>query len=208
MGVKRLPAEYKEVEWIEAINSAYIDTPITLGVSTFDVYFKYYKQTQADSEVAIIGCETKGNTNLEIGFTSATNRFFAYSNGSAPVTNSLVYDNPNDVHVAVNPNSPYLQIYVDTGNRVLTGSKTSANSSGMPQASIKLFCLHPGFERPYNVLARMYYAKFVRKDGTIIADFVPCYVKATGLTGMYETVSRTFYSSITSNNFVKGPDVR
>ena len=203
-----LPAEYQQVEWIEANSDAYINTSIRTETNSFDIYFKYYKQNQANTEATIVGCAYGSSSKIEIAFSSTANRLFAYSIGAATIIDNRVYDNINDMHISINSVSPYLEVSMDTGTGVLTASKTTQNQTQIGNATINLFCLFgAGVQNKLNVWARMYYARFVRKDGTDIANFVPCYVKATGDAGMYDTVSGTFYGSSTSNNFVKGPDV-
>lgn len=44
-------------------------------------------------------------------------------------------------------------------------------------------------------------------DGAKEAEFVPCYRKSDGEIGMYDTVSKTFYTNAGTGTFLKGADV-
>lgn len=44
-------------------------------------------------------------------------------------------------------------------------------------------------------------------NGNFIANYVPCYRKSDGVIGMYDTVSRSFFTSANSGTFTKGADV-
>lgn len=63
-----------------------------------------------------------------------------------------------------------------------------------------------GAIRYINKGARIYKLTFTAND-TKEADFVPCYRKSDGEIGMYDTVSRTFYTNAGTGTFLKGVDV-
>lgn len=48
------------------------------------------------------------------------------------------------------------------------------------------------------------YSVLLERDGTIVADLVPCYRKADGEIGMYDIVSNTFFTNVGTGTFTKG----
>ena len=54
--------------------------------------------------------------------------------------------------------------------------------------------------------ARIYKLTFT-PNGTKEADFVPCYRKSDGEIGLYDTVSKTFFTNQGTGTFLKGADV-
>ena len=47
----------------------------------------------------------------------------------------------------------------------------------------------------------------VTRDNVEILNFVPCYRKSDGIVGMYDTVSKTFFTNTGTDAFTKGADV-
>lgn len=200
----RLPAEYQEVEFIESISASYIKTDITPKSNTPKIKLRYYKATQATAENTLFFVQSSvGSTGIEIGFNNTANRLFAFSSSSAQIISPIVYGHVVDVDVQLNSVSPYITMTASSGGTTETGSKTGANASGVTNGYISLFA---GRNGNLFVYARMYSCE-VWDDGSLTAQFIPCYCKADGVVGMYESVSGEFYSSATTNPFAKGADV-
>lgn len=53
---------------------------------------------------------------------------------------------------------------------------------------------------------RLYYFYF-NQDGTDVFNMVPCYRKADGEIGMYDLVSKTFFTNAGTGTFTKGAEV-
>lgn len=51
------------------------------------------------------------------------------------------------------------------------------------------------------------YAYQHKKDGVLVRDFVPCYRISDGVIGMYDLISKTFYTNAGLNSFTNGPDI-
>lgn len=64
----------------------------------------------------------------------------------------------------------------------------------------KLFKVHNAI----NSFIGKIYSVSLERDGTIVADLVPCYRKADGEIGMYDIVSNTFFTNVGTGTFTKG----
>ena len=53
---------------------------------------------------------------------------------------------------------------------------------------------------------RLYYLKMY-SDGDLVRDYVPCYRKSDSVIGLYDLVSKTFYTNQGSGTFTKGGDI-
>ena len=51
------------------------------------------------------------------------------------------------------------------------------------------------------------YETSVTRNGEIVLNLIPCYKKADGEIGMFDTVSKTFFSNVGSGEFTKGANV-
>lgn len=67
----------------------------------------------------------------------------------------------------------------------------------------KLFKVHNGI----NSFIGKIYSVSLERDGTIVADLVPCYRKADGEIGMYDIVSNTFFTNVGTGTFARGGNV-
>lgn len=67
----------------------------------------------------------------------------------------------------------------------------------------KLFKVHNAI----NSFIGKIYSVSLERDGTIVADLVPCYRKADGEIGMYDIVSNTFFTNVGTGTFTKGGNV-
>jgi hypothetical protein len=200
----RLPAEYKEVEYIEANSKSYIKTNITIKSSTPRIKLTYYKASQASSEAALFYAQANSNiTKIEIGMNATTNRLFAFSSSSAEIISPIVYGHVVDVDLQLASSSPYITITASSGGTTETGTKTTANASNITSGYISLFAGRSGVSY---IRARIYKCE-VWDNGELTAQFVPCYRKLDNVVGMYEMVHGNFYSSATSNPFLKGGNV-
>lgn len=209
MGVKkggsRLPAEYQEVEYIEASGSkSYIKTNITIKSQTPRIKLRYYKALQANAESALFFAQDDlRNGKIEIGMTATTNRLFAFSQSSASIISPIVYGNIVDVDVQLASSSPYITMTASSGGTTERSTKDGANASDITSGRISLFADKFG---AFSIFARIYTCE-VWDNGELTAKFIPCYRKQDNAVGMYEIVSGNFYTSETSTPFTKGGNV-
>ena len=53
---------------------------------------------------------------------------------------------------------------------------------------------------------QIFYSHKIWENGTRVQDFVPCYRKSDGEVGMFDLVSRQFFTNAGTGSFIKGPD--
>lgn len=89
-------------------------------------------------------------------------------------------------------------------------SKTAdVSTADMPSANVYLFWCS-GLSATST--SKKYYGKLYSftmdaADGTALRNFVPCYRKADGVIGLYDTVGGSFYTNAGTGSFTKGADI-
>lgn len=206
-GGDNLPDIYQEVEYVIANGNQFFNTGISAGALPIKVEAGLYKTSQAASEQCVITAKVADNsTAWELGWTSATNVFFAYSKSSARITDAAVYGNKIDVVARFNTSSPYKELDITANENTLTSSNTGVNDAtvGSSSASIRFFGSTSGDNR---VTCKLYYCKVYNNDNKLVLDMIPCRLKTGTTAGLYDRVSRTFFKSTTSSQLTPGPDV-
>lgn len=201
-----LPSEYQQVEWIGRSSNQFIVTSFKPETPNFTIKVKYFKPTQASSEQALIIGKPAGQSSAgyEIGFTNKANRIFAFSASSAEIINPIVYNNINEASIKFSTATPTIEITLKNGQTVLTGVKTGSNQSWIGDGVMSLFANENG---ALGCPARIYELSVINSNGGLLYNGIPCYEKATGTAGIYDTVSSIFNSSYSTANMDKGPDV-
>ena len=64
-----------------------------------------------------------------------------------------------------------------------------------------------GLDLQKKLRGRIYSCKMYDQNEVLVRDYVPCYRKSDGKSGMYDLVNDVFYSSATNTDFNLGPDV-
>lgn len=204
--LRSVPMEYQRVEWIEATNSngAYID----LGI-VFD---------------------TKAKTEITFYTTSATGHLFgaAENSGKLRYCASSPYNRgwclygssgsgfiEADLPVSTLPAG---RIYTFTmlaepGLLSLTDADTGLSVSNKTQGSYtmtrNLYLLGQNYNTGYRGEGqkRVYSFKHWDKNDVLVRDMVPCYRREDNVIGMYDLVSRTFFTNAGTGVFTCGGDV-
>lgn len=199
MGV-RLPPEYQEVEYLKATGTQafFTDVPIQDGLTVDSV------QTFMPSDSYLFGGYT------DTGFRACFNGYYggcmqsAY-NGYYTWGNS-VFEDDTTIYNVVLTQAYGSQIGYINGTRALQGTRT-----GTPEPSGSGYCVAFGQRNITGAINLWYkgkvYSLKVSKDGVQLADYVPCYRKQDTKPGMYDLVSKTFYTNQGTGEFLVGPDV-
>lgn len=192
----RIPTEYQEVEYIESTGTQYIDLPFG-----FD---------QTD-EVKITGAMLHGFGDkymvAPIRWNTDTNRFlmlgglnssFVFSFGSRGTPNSILtpaVTSDTKIHTMTYSNKIFT--VVDTGSV----ADMTSESFGSTTANLRLF-----YGYASNTKGRIVYYHHKKADETEI-NLIPCYRKSDNKPGMYDTVSKTFYTNSGTGEFLVGNNV-
>lgn len=190
-----LPVAYQEVEYLESTGTQYIDTLMSVSMST-NMEIKLMPTISTSSNVFPFSARPVANTpninsyyanetiNFEVG-----NTIQKIGSASMPINteNIIKFDNHkiynNDVYVG------------DYSDRTITNT-----------TSLLLFAA-----RSNNVVdnrmfvGRLYYCK-IYDSNTLARDFIPCYRKSDNKPGLYDTVTNTFFTNSGSGEFTVGPE--
>ena len=76
----------------------------------------------------------------------------------------------------------------------------------MPAYNMYLFNAN-GYETNVGFMGSCYGFKMDDANRNPLRNFIPCYRKADGVIGMYDTVTNLFFENSGDGSFTKGPDV-
>ena len=203
----RLPTEYQEVEWIGATGTQIINTGIVPGTNLFRVQIGFYKETQTTNSMAVVGGYVNGDQyqRFSVSLRTGTNKIGIYSSSWDEYVVPNLYGHKIDVDVIFSETQPYASGIISADNNQTAINKSSANFNNLGQGRIYLFSSSDTTRTAFT--GRIYYFRYSQPDGTVIANFVPCYRLSDGIIGMYDLVSDNFFTNIQSGTFTKGPDV-
>lgn len=189
-----LPFGYTKLQYISSTGTQYIDLGCTLSDTT-----------------DLVTIWTKFNIKNNVGNNAAV--MINSTRQSDPWPGWLICLNNNAANIQIyrgkvnNQGSfqavPRQTVYETSDSGLVIGSMQSGYTHNF---STTLFCLKDisGNYLQYAV-ADMYYLK-IQKGNTIIKDLIPC-IDPNNVVGLYDLVSRTFYSSPNGAAFVAGPTV-
>ena len=194
----RIPSEYQEVEYIYIPNTAYINT----------------KWTPTDGSLF----------NIKYGLVSGGYPFGA---GSTPrlacshtFSSAQIYNPDNSsfgIYTFYTPSSKIVDIETYTTSKangcyvIQNGEKQAVGTTTRETNFDAALPMLLGAWQ-YNATTirqgeiNLYYAK-ASDNGVPKFDMIPCYRKSDGVIGMYDVVSKTFFTNAGSGSFTKGADV-
>lgn len=181
-----LPSEYQEVEYVSMVIGQYAVFPTSISFQVADVFFTRASRMSGTNEQAPWGVHS--NDSLSSGLFEV---FFA----SGAASSGLSIYGTNFVKAA-------------DYEVAQTGSPNS-NSAYLNTAKTGYLAI--GKYRNYGLNGNVYVFRVYRSNSSLksipFLDFVPCYRKADGEIGFYETVTGTFLTNAGTGEFGKGPDV-
>lgn len=203
-----LPRDYQEVEYIESTGTQYIDTGIALNngcVITLDFLI-----AEASTNRTIYGWRRKGRYTepyqAMVGANASKTRYIAVGRSSTNVPQCFKYDVRNKVLIdSANEQVLVNNLVVDCGADF--SNRKAFDENGSSVVHPYLFALNnAGTPLAISKDSRIY-AYSVQYGDELLQSFVPCYRKSDGEIGMYDIVTRTFYTNAGTGAFAKGADV-
>ena len=217
-----LPSEYKELEYVESDGNQFIDTGIPFNSKlVVDVTFQVTIPVLAGrgGGAGIVGAYSGGgNANGCIQFAYKRNE-----SDTAFTTRigTLLCNDPAILPKDTNKHSVTLDC---PGGKIIFDGKTVAskdpaeikiddNSSGLCNMLISAanFSETTTEITKFGIGASKIFSVTFKKDGAVIADFVPAKRVSDGIVGMYETVGKKFYTNAypekTDVSFIAGPEI-
>ena len=207
-----LPKEYQEVEYIESTGTQYIitDIPIQQPVT---IYIDVMPLSGSNDQAFFTtGYEASPHlVRIGTGWYAGRIQNYYQRYYTLGASNSMETNTKHHAEVYL---SQGLQTAVLDGTQLPNTSNTH-DSTLLPidGNKINFFMFAEGRLRAsgkidalFKSYARIYALKVDNADSTI-GNFIPCYRKSDGEIGMYDTVSKTFYTNSGTGTFLKGDDV-
>lgn len=204
-----LPSEYQQVKYISAAsgNGAYIDLGIQYAHGcTFEIGWVY----TGDSLYLFGATDATGNYRCMLsGHYGGTAGGYYY--GSFNNTFINIQYPPNDTTIGkvinhkviykVGGNTTSVED-LDTGDKLITHLQDYTISNN-------LYLLGQNYHGNYrgNGLKQITYFKYWDNDDNLLRDMIPCYRKSDNAIGMYDTVSKTFFTNAGTGVFTVGENV-
>lgn len=188
----RLPGEYREVEYIQATGSQYIDTGIVPSDNTYQVSTKIVSTT-TEQNIVVLGTNDSSHYQL----TPFSGKWYVGKNGKETGYGSY----------SATVGQEYVIDFNDSSNGVVVNNETLCTGQTFGStASIKM--ARRGDGTASNGKYKYFYFKVLNNTtGELLMDLVPCYRRSDSVAGMYDLVSKTFFANAGTGTFIVGGDV-
>ena len=199
-----LPPEYQEVEYIESTGTQYIDTNISPTNNT-RTEIKFFNNATGSWYI--------------FGSRSQTTNVMLYAQTGSQ-TGSTIYPRVNGEGTAVGwartATGAIYEVVLETKENVydysikdLTNNRNySVNNVSFTQFTTSMN-IYLGAVNTNNIQAgttRFYKFKIFQND-ILARDMIPCYRKSDSIIGMYDLVTKTFFTNSGAGTFGKGSDI-
>lgn len=197
----RLPSEYQEVEYLESTGTQWIDTGLYGGLDTLGVNFKFRVTTIETGKYYVLGnfnqvgqcgvirSTVEGSTDIILRYYIDT---AAYGIVLGTANSDIIFSNQNNSIMS---------------DGVVRGTLPN-NTAKLSNSQLLLF--GTGFGVSFNAGGRCYYLKIYLDLSftALLRNFIPCYRKADNKPGMYDLVTKTFFTNQGTGEFIVGADVK
>lgn len=195
----RLPSEYQEVEFIYAADGAYINTGwVPSEGSTFNIIFYNYGQKSYPW-----GAGSSPRLAISKGAV-ASMQIYNTSNGVGGIYEfqaSTLWERLNVETYSTNTTESYVKV-----NGEITRNNAAQNVNFNSALPMLLGAWSYSASSTRLGAAWIYYAK-ANVKGTDIFELIPCYRKKDGVVGMYDMISKEFFTNAGTGDIVAGPEV-
>lgn len=201
---KRLPSAYQEVEFIEGTGTQWIDTGLVGNINReWIVEFSDFDR----NGVAYAGPFgiTENNVKAAISCSPGTPAYCSFGNKTdviyhEPDISYLVWATSDIKKLSLSKNGVYRN---DVQRITAFTNLTYADSI----VTMPIFARKPNSSTTDRIVKMKLYSFVCKEDGIPIAEFVPCYRKSDGEIGLFDTVSKSFFTNAGTGTFLKGADV-
>ena len=179
-----LPEEYQQLEYIQSTGKQMIDTKVFSQEAKIDITFKFNKIS--DKSQVLVNCF------------GSTLGWFGLNN----LGNIIIGEHSrNFANIKFNEKNSFILEYKE-GKILCTDQHGNSNQFTVtPNVNFSFF----GYSS-YGAWANIYEAK-IYTNNELIRNFIPCYRKADGRKGLYDTVEENFYENKYEEDFIAGPEV-
>ena len=183
---ENIPGKYQQVEYLESTGTQYIDTKYKFQQND-SVEIKV--APQSDGDKAIFGSYEDGGIGCELG---TLNNQFRGNIGSA----GTGYDYQKGETYTLELRSG--KWYCGT-----VGFGNTKNTT----ATINSFLFARNYGNDRKTVSVKLYSASVKRNGSIIRNFIPCYRKADGKPGLYDGITGEFFTNLGTGEFKTGDPV-
>lgn len=199
----RIPIEYQEVEYIESTNDAYINTSQYFTQAEYSVQIDIMPFERENGYFGVRKTSNVSRNSIAIGFSNNANRFRMLSQHAwQELDYAILFGKKYTINGIFNNFTQ--KISIDDNTVSQSGYLNWNSISSMP---ILLFAIYLDYNTtPTKSHCRIYDYK-ITKNGVLIQNLIPCYRKSDNEPGMYDTVSKTFFTNSGTGTFLVGNDV-
>lgn len=195
---QKLPDNYQEVEYIQSSGTQYIDT----GVSpTSDTGFTIeYQEGTGTGTKTLIGSGTSTATGY-IGISRNGTQIQAYWGNPNNVTlYTFTFDTKHKLKFNLNSDR---KVVMD-GTEIYTLATNPAST--ITTNTMTLFAFKYTSIVQYANALKLYNCQ-IYSDSTLVRSFIPCYRKSDNVIGLYDLVTKAFFTNSGTGTFTKGNNV-
>lgn len=196
MGIKksRLPKEYQEVEYLESTGTQYIDTRIVPNTNT-----------SMECEIAATQNTEQANWNGSV--LKGNWGWFAVGDYGSDV-GLVAFFSVNARAGVVIPQDTYFHKYYISNGLQKIDDIVEHNFVDLPSymVSIWLFRGHNTYNGYTETKNKIKFG-IIYEGGEVVCNLVPCYRKSDNKPGMYDLVTKTFFTNQGTGDFIVGADV-
>ena len=190
---KELPETYRQLEYIESTGTQFFrSASITLPFKAKLEYEAQHISSSGNQRVFSYGSIANKNnfTMFEYNegyWCSVLGAENQLPDATATEKHKIVMERTDETHCSLYINDALAKIY--------TGEFTQ---------TVSIFTICGGNNQNY--VGKLYYLK-LWSDDVLIYDFIPCYRKSDNVVGLYDLVSKVFYTNSGTGEFIKGNEV-
>lgn len=195
-GSGRLPKEYREVEYLQSENNAFIVTLVNYEIGS---EYLIELEIQSLEYTNNVGCGWNAG-----GAVFINQKCWANGSGTNSGINAAIKTN-----VSINIKNGTSYYIYKSEDVIVTDSRSNSSLYLYASGGYPLFCSTRYPATPYDwghVRAKIYSAK-ISKNGLCVCDVIPCYRKSDNEPGMYDIVNGVFYTNQGNGKFIVGKDV-
>lgn len=203
----RIPNEYQEVEWIGTDGNSYFVSNFT--INALDRFTLYYRYSSPSGHNYMFGASNKLNSESEAPRFLHRRLTFIYNAAVGDTrfsTEAVTHDGSFHTMEGRFVHNGAAWLYKDG---VQVGSTMFYNYKIFDMLGV--FC-NNYYQKPAenkavsgSKIAELRFADDT--TGNDVFNPVPCYRRADGVIGMYDTVSKTFFTNQGTGSFTKGEDI-
>ena len=203
----RLPAQYQEVEWIQA--DADIGAYLNLGLkfdykSQIEMSLWFFSEMQGNVSYPFGAAENSGTLRCCISAPYGDKIYCYGSDGSNYRAVSIHIDWDAENHISVTHQPGTLSCINFNNGDAITNTDQATYSM---TSYLYLFAQNYDGKPRFGHIRRIGYFKYYDRSDTLACSLVPCYRKSDEAIGMYDTVREIFLTNVGTGSFTKGPDV-